>query len=1707
MNLLVVESNLQNRGWLEAVLQKGRYHVISAQHGEEALDILQKEHIDGIVSAVFMPVMDGFQLCRTVKLDERWKKIPFIFFTDNFLEGDESFSIDLGADLFLRTTEPQKILSKIKNILQNPGKSQKVLEEEKFFQQYSARLKKELDCTLKEMEKMQERLSQSEIKYQNLFEGSHDATFIMNTEGGHIEANKKASELLGYTLDEFRALSFREIVVPSHIPDSEEKLEKLLQGEDLPVYEKDFKAKDGRIIPVEVSVSGIPDDSGNVIYIQSIVRDITERKKTEHALRESEEKYRNVVEQAASGIAIVQDGVFKYVNPWLIKVTGYTTQELLDTPYTDYIHDQVPKDVGLGTKGGQRAYEAVLTCQDGHIHIEFSVGTTTYRGTPADLFIMRDITGIKRAEKALHKSEEQYRNLFENTPIGIYRTTPDGRILIANPALVRMLGYSSFEELAKRNLEEEGYEAGYPRLDFKKQLEAEGQIIGLESSWKRKDGTTMFFRENAKAVRDDTGAILYYEGTIEDITESKQATEQVRESEERYRNIVEMAPFGILTADLKGTVTSCNTAFTRLTGFPKEDIVGKHLVRLPTIRARDIPRYLKLFGSFIRGTVSMPVEFTWVHEDGTTRLGETHASLIKKGEKTTGVQIIVRDITERKQAEDKLRESEEKYRNIVELAPDGIATLNLKGVITSCNSAFSRLSGFSREELVDKHIAKIPAIQARDIPRFLKLFNSVARGKISQPIEFTWVHKDGTPRLGEARATLIRKEGRITGVQVIARDITERKQTEQQLRESEEKYRNIVELAPDGIATVNFKGIVTSCNTPFLRMAGFSREDIVGKHFTKLPTIRARDIPRYLQILNTLIRGKIPKPIEVAWMHKDRTVRKGEAHISLMKKGEKTTGVQVIVRDITERKQTEEKLKQSEEQYRTLVENLNVGVYRSTPGKKGKFIDVNPAFVNMLGYKEKEEIMNLEVKDIYCSPKDRVQFSRKVSAQGVVKNEELHLKRKDGTSIIVSDTAVTVNDADGTLLYFDGIMEDITERKKMEEALKESEERYRSLVENSRDSIVIIDLKGNVQFANKYTEELTGYTMEEGVGMNVREITPLRYWPKNLNMLKEAITGRPIPYFESVIKRKDGTLIPVESGGQAIFKDGKVVGIQIITRDITERKQAEEELRTYRHHLEELVEERTTELKKTNKQLKKEISERKLMEESLAAEKERLSVTLRSIGDGVITTDIKGKVTLINKAAEQLTGFTQEDAVGNSLSTVFHIIDENTRASCESPVEKVISRGTVAGLGNNTVLIAKDGTERVIADSGAPIRDQNSKVVGVVLVFRDITEKRKMEEEMLKAQKLESIGILAGGIAHDFNNILTAILGNVNLAKVYTAESEVAEKLTRIEKASLQAKDLTQQLLTFSKGGAPIKRTVSIADLIEESTRFALRGSNVRCHFTIPADLWPVEIDEGQISQVINNLVINADQSMPEGGIIQVQAENVAVHLQQNIPLPPGEYVKITIKDRGVGIPAKYLSKIFDPYFTTKQQGSGLGLATTYSIIKQHTGHVDVESEVGVGTTFTVWLPASETIVEPKQEEVSELLAGKGRVLLMDDEEIIREAAGEALQGLGYDVEVVKDGAEAITQYKNAQKAGTPFDVVIMDLTIPGGMGGRETVASLLEIDPEAKAIVSSGYSNDPIMADYKAHGFKGVVAKPYSVEELSKTLRNVIEGENPTHL
>ena len=636
------------------------------------------------------------------------------------------------------------------------------------------------------------------------------------------------------------------------------------------------------------------------------------------------------------------------------------------------------------------------------------------------------------------------------------------------------------------------------------------------------------------------------------------------------------------------------------------------------------------------------------------------------------------------------------------------------------------------------------------------------------------------------------------------------------------------------------------------------------------------------------------------------------------------------------------------------------------------------------------------------------------------------------------------------------------ERRRKEKELLETHELLQSILSCSPLGIALVEDR-TVRWTNEAMAEIFGYeSLEEFVDKSAKVVyaSEEEYERVGKVIYDQLEKGKPAG-IDAKFKRKDGSIFDGHLKMSAVDPSFPVNRAVATLSDITWRKEAEAKL---------------------------------------AAERERLAVTLRSIGDGVICTDADGRIVLMNRIAEDLTGWSEEEAMGKPLNEVFNIINEKTRERCHNPVKKVLEKGGVVGLANHTVLVSKDGTERILADSAAPIRGKHGEIIGVVLIFRDITQGRKMEEELQKIEKIESIGILAGGIAHDFNNILMGILGNITLAKMNVgSDDKVIEKLTEAERASLRAKDLTQQLLTFSKGGAPIKKTVSIWELLKDSVSFALRGSNVSCEFFLPDDLWPVELDEGQISQVINNLVINANQAMPEGGIIEVKAEKIYLEEKGAVPLKAGKYIRITIKDKGIGIAEEHLPKIFDPYFTTKQKGSGLGLTSAYSIIKNHDGYISVESKPGEGTSFYIYLPASEKEISERKPQEEKPLFGQGRILVMDDEEIVRNVAGEMLKSIGYKVEFARDGAEAIEMYKNAKESGNAFDAVIMDLTIPAGMGGKEAIKKLLEIDPEAKAIVSSGYSNDPVMSDFRRYGFMGVVAKPYETKELGEVIYKTI--------
>lgn len=632
--------------------------------------------------------------------------------------------------------------------------------------------------------------------------------------------------------------------------------------------------------------------------------------------------------------------------------------------------------------------------------------------------------------------------------------------------------------------------------------------------------------------------------------------------------------------------------------------------------------------------------------------------------------------------------------------------------------------------------------------------------------------------------------------------------------------------------------------------------------------------------------------------------------------------------------------------------------------------------------------------------------------------------------------------------------------------LYESEERFMLAVEGINDGIWDWDIQTNRTYFSPRWKRMLGYEPEE-IKNNYDAWVSLIH-PKDkaqvLRKLENHLKGKSDFYeVEHRLKTSNGKYKWILARGKALFdKDGTPYRMAGSHTDITDRKEAEL---------------------------------------ALEEEKERLLVTLRSIGDGVIATDKESRVQLMNKVAEDLTGWTQEESQGKLLPEIFHIIDEENKHIAENPVEKVLKKDSIITMSNHMLLIAKDGTERVIADSAAPIHDRESKIIGVVLAFRDVTEKRQIDEQLKRIQKLESIGILAGGIAHDFNNILTAILANLSLAKMSSdCDGEVLNILNDVERESLKAKHVTNQLLIFAKEEEPVKKMISIAELIKETTIFATRGTSIKCEFNIQENLWATEVDVAHINQVINNLAINAVQAMPDGGRIIVEAENTILESENSFRLSSGDYVKIKFRDEGVGIPKEIRQNIFVPFFSTKAKGSGLGLAVSHKIILNHDGYISVKSKEGKGAEFIIYLPARRDIKILGKNNTEKLPMGKGKILLMDDDETIRRATGTLLKRLGYDVQSVTDGRQAIEIYQEEKQAGTPFDVVIMDLTIPGGMGGVEAIQTLKKIDPDIKAVVSSGYSNDPVMSRYQEYGFVDIAKKPYKIDELIKVLNGIMQ-------
>jgi len=743
-----------------------------------------------------------------------------------------------------------------------------------------------------------------------------------------------------------------------------------------------------------------------------------------------------------------------------------------------------------------------------------------------------------------------------------------------------------------------------------------------------------------------------------------------------------------------------------------------------------------------------------------------------------------------------------------------------------------------------------------------------------------------------------------------------------------------------------------------------------------------------------------------------------------------------------------------------VAENIHGALWICTPDWK-EILYVSPVY---------EEIFGLPCESVYENPaswqdvifeedKEKVLEDIRKKASGDFsepKYPEFRIIRPDGEMRWILVRAFPVKGENGKIIRIAGITSDITWRREMQEELRASEERYRKIFEQNPLPMLILEMDTFDFIAvNDAAVKYYGYSKEEFVGMNVSDIRPEEDTVIRSEYLVDIKYDQEFHAGIWVHRKKDGSLVYVDISTMMIDFEGKKARLALC-KDITEEIKTKESL------------------------LESEAQYRMLVENA----------------DASIMIVQDEKIKYANPISEQVFGYSFEELSKMSFSELIHpddselVIDNYHRRLSGEEIQPFTFRA-----------LDSDGQVKWVFLTAARMEWRGEPAT--LNILRDVSEHKKMEAELHRAQKLESTGILAGGIAHDFNNLLTGIMGNISLAKTLAGDDEkLLSKLAEADKACNRARDLTKQLLTFSKGGSPVVRTESIDGILQDSVEFALSGSKVKPRFMIPKNLWLGEVDPGQIGQVIQNIVINAVQALPDGGVIDISAENFRAEEKNGFPLEDGNYIKLAIKDTGTGIPPEHIDSIFDPYFTTKDTGSGLGLATVYSIVKNHHGHITVFSVEGKGTEFEIYLPASDTEVQFAFSDLEDVVfqKGHGKILIMDDEEIIRDIARGMLEHLGYKVETANDGAEAVEKYGKTL-GSEPFDVVILDLTVPGGLGGKEALDRMKELNPDIKAVVSSGYSNDPIMSDFEVYGFTDVVAKPYSIDELKVVMNRLLES------
>ncbi len=990
------------------------------------------------------------------------------------------------------------------------------------------------------------------------------------------------------------------------------------------------------------------------------------------------------------------------------------------------------------------------------------------------------------------------------------------------------------------------------------------------------------------------------------------------------------------------------------------------------------------------------------------------------------------------------------------------------GNIVDANPAASRYYGWSREELRQMKIQDINMLPEE------KVMQGIEEIRTRKRDHFEFQHRlaDGAIREVEVFSCWFEAHGK-EYLHSIIQDVTERKRAEAARIESEERFRAFMDNSPAIAWAKDVHGRHLYHNSTYEKRFGVGSED--WKHKTDFELWPPDIAEQFRKNDQRVLEGK--QPIETDEQTRNPDGSLGVWHCCKFP-FQDASGNQYVggfALDVTEHRRLEAQIKENLDQLQTIIDHVPTGII--VADKNGTLLVSNKATNAILGGQitgtayGPQGGYTLHLPNGEPFPPDDLPLPRAIRGEHS-KNVEILVCYKNGDKRTLLGAASPILNAAGEIAWVVAVVQDITERKEAEQALRESERRFRAIFEQAAIGVAEIDsASGTFLHINKKYCDITGYSQNEMLARNFASITHPDDLQTDVNNMQRLLRGEISTFtMEKRYIRKDGTVIWVNLIVSSLWEESesKMRRTHLaIIEDITERKEAEEKL-----------------LESSN-----------LLREAQTIA--RLGSYILDIPTGMwSSTDVLDTIFGIDRQYERSV---------QAWATLIH--PEDRPMITNYLKEEVLGKGKPFDK-EYRIIRYNDQAERWIHGLGKLEFDARGRPLKMHGTIQDIAERKKLEEQLLKSQKLESIGTLAGGIAHDFNNLLQGIFGYISMAKFSIEKKEEAlAMLSQAEEALQLSVNLTTQLLTFSKGGKPVKKPIDLYPVVERAIKFALSGSRTNYEITAPEDLRPVEADEGQLAQVIQNIVINANEAMSGHGTVCVSLDNIDSPVQEIFPLaePDQQFVRIDIKDTGGGIPEQDLTRIFDPYFTTKEKGSGLGLATCYSIVKNHGGSLEVSSVLDAGSTFSIYLPAltdrinSEYAPGEKDDGKREC-----RILLMDDEEMVRNVSRGMIEALGYKVDTANDGAEAVQLYATARKAGTPYDLIILDLTVKGGMGGEEAVKKLRAMDPRVAAVVSSGYADSPVVADYRAYGFIASLNKPYQLVDLKNCIEKVSSSNAP---